>query len=136
MNNKKTETFTIDTYEIKTLKKDADFPKILHKIIVNPLLLNEKEKIYILTCAILLIKKYSKDKRYKAYLEFAYYIILKYSLSFKDYQPLYDFSINLGFYPIAQVLNNLSLITNENISNSLISCQIDRVLKRGRFTET
>lgn len=136
MNNKKTETFTIDTYEIKTLKKDADFPKILHKIIVNPLLLNEKEKIYILTCAILLIKKYSKDKRYKAYLEFAYYIILKYSLSFKDYQPLYDFSINLGFYPIAQVLNNLSLITNENISNSLISCQIDRGFKRGRITET
>ena len=64
------------------------YSDILEKLTVNPQSLTNDEKNYVLTCAIILMRKYEKDKRFKSYVELAYYIILKYSLSFDDFEPL------------------------------------------------
>ena len=120
-------------YSINSIQKYSD---ILKKITINPQLLTEDEKVYILTCAIILIKKYEKDNRYTSFLELAYYIILKYSLYFNDYEPLYDFSVNLGYYPIAQAITLNHLIEFDNISFSLLSIQINKNFKRKNIIET
>lgn len=44
------------------------------------------------------------DIEYKLCIELAYYIIVKYSLVHSDYKPLYDFSINFGYYPISRFI--------------------------------
>lgn len=119
--------------KINSLSLYAD---VLKKLTVKPQSLSDKEKVYILTCAIILIKKYEKDNRYTSYLQLAYYIILKYSLCFDDYEPLYDFSVNIGFYPIAQAITSNNLIKFESISFSLLSTQIDNNFKRGDLIET
>lgn len=89
-----------------------------------------------MACAIILIKKYEKDKRCTLYIELAYYIILKYSLSFEDFEPLYDFSVNMGFYPISQAITEDHFIEFENIAFSLIPNQIRASYLRGNITET
>ncbi|AIF45163.1 DEAD/DEAH box helicase [Virgibacillus sp. SK37] len=92
---------------------------------INTELTNE-EKSYILGCAILFIKHFESDRRYTSYLEFAYYIILKYSISYEDYSPLYDFSINFGFYPIAKDVINYNLLGNQlSLHDSLQELKID-----------
>ncbi len=82
--------------------------------------LSNVEKSFILSCSIIFLKYYEKDKRFSTYLELSYYIILKYSLKFKDYKPLYDFSINIGFLPIANFLLKNNLISNQNFQDNLI----------------
>ena len=67
------------------------FSRCMKKLTLTPAELNHEEKSYILSVAALLIKKYSIDKRYISYVELAYFIILNYSLAFKDYEALYDF---------------------------------------------
>ncbi len=94
-----------------------------------------KEKSQILEIALLFVKLYKTDKRKKSYLEFSYHIVLRYSLLFKDYKPLYDFSISLGLYPIARAIYELDLIDNLGINNFLLDTQIDN-FKHGNIVET
>jgi len=65
----------------------------------------------------------------------AYYIILKYSLSFSDFEPLYDFCVNMGFYPIAQAITSDGLITFNNIS-SILPYQISLQFGKNTLVET
>ena len=112
------------------------YSDIIEKLTVNPQSLTNDEKNYVLTCAIIFMRKYEKDRRYKSYAELAYYIILKYSLSFNDFEPLYDFSVNMGFYPIAQAITSYNLIEFDNISFSLLHHQIGINFKRNTIIET
>lgn len=121
---------------IKQMIKIPVFEDIFKKITINPKELNNQEITYILTCAILLIKEYETDHRHTSLLELAYYIILKYSLSFNDYGPLYDFSINIGFYPISQVITNHKLIEISSITTSLLESNINAKYKRNDIIET
>ena len=91
------------------------FNEVIKKLTLNQKLNNE-ESTYILTCAILLIREYEKDK-IQSYIELAYYIILKYSLIHSDYQPLYDFATNFGFYPISNALIKENLVQISDINN-------------------
>lgn len=122
------ELFRINDIEI--------FSRCMEKLTVNPTELNNEEKNYILTIAALLMKKYSIDKRYISYAELAYFIILNYSLAFKEYDALYDFSISFGLYPISYALTKNSLITFDNISDSLLELQIERKYKRNNIIQT
>ncbi|MFL0081320.1 hypothetical protein, partial [Tenacibaculum maritimum] len=76
--------------------ENVNFKKVLRKLTIEEEL-NEEEKVLILSSALVFLEQYVKDKRYITYLDFAYYLILKYSITYKDYRPLYDFSINMGF---------------------------------------
>lgn len=86
--------------------------------------MDEKEREYLLTIAIIFLKEFDFNKNKGIYLEFAYFIILKYSLIYKDFLPLYDFSVNFGFYPIVSTIveNNLiefNSLINFNLKNGI-----------------
>ncbi len=109
------------------------------KVAIDKLTLEQElsytEKTYILTCAIVLLKHYQKDNRYTAYADFAYYIILKYSTTYEDYYPLYDLSVNFGFYPIAKSILQNNLYTNNVILNSIAEAGIEKY-KNDNYIQT
>ena len=88
--------------------------------------LDEKQKSYLLSCALTFFKYYQADNRKTSFEEFAYYIILKYSVSYNDYKPLYDFSINFGFYPTAKFILDKNLIESTSINDCLISIELEK----------
>lgn len=127
----------MDDYKsINNIKSIPEYFSAMKKLTVNPVDLSEEEKTYLLTCAILLIKKYQKDTQYRSYIELAYYIVLKYSLTFNDYEPLYDFCVNFGFYPVSQAILDQEAIEFDNIPFSLIGQQVLRQFKRDSIIET
>ena len=100
------------------------FNEVIKKLTLNQEL-NCDESTYILTCAILFVHEYEKEK-IQSYIELAYYIILKYSLIHFDYQPLYDFATNFGFYPISNVLIKENLVPTPNINNLITNKKISK----------
>jgi len=115
--------------------KDDFFKTVFEKLTTDSDL-EYSEKSYILACAILFFKHYQKDHRYISYADIAYYIVLKYSLKYKDYLPLYDFSINFGFYPIAKALLDEELVNSNLINNCLHDLQLIRFKKDDDYIET
>jgi len=109
--------------QLTLVSKEEEFSQVFKKLILEEQL-NNKEKTYILTVAILSLRVYQKDKNKKSYLEFGYFIILKYSLTYFDYKPLYDFSADFGFYPITKEILNLNLIEG-NIKDVLTNVQLE-----------
>lgn len=110
---------------LTNINKIDSFNKIMRKLTIKEQLTSE-EKSYILGCAILFLKHYESDRRFKSYLDLAYYIILKYSISYQDYLPLYDFSINFGFYPIAKDIINYNLLEdNLTLNDTLMEIKLD-----------
>ena len=125
-----------DNKIIQSIKSLPYYAEVMELLTINPGLITEEQKTFILTCAIVLIRKYQGDKRCKSYLELAYYIILKYALSFQDYEPLYDFSVNAGFYPVSQAITSEGLIEFDNIEFSLINNLIEKEYRKDTLIET
>ncbi|MES2588662.1 MAG: DEAD/DEAH box helicase [Bacteroidota bacterium] len=109
---------TADLSELKKLSEDKYFNDIFEKLCLNKEL-SFQEKEFILTCALLFFKYYNFDKRLKGYFKIGYYIILKYALNFSDYKPLYEISIQIGFYPIidfiTKIEKNLHNVDSKNL---------------------
>lgn len=122
--------------EFFKVKEIEVFSACMKKLSVNPKELNSEEKDYILSVAVLLMKKYSLDKRYISYAELAYFIVLNYSLTFSDYEPLYDISISLGLYPVSYAITKNKLLEFETIENSLIEFRIEKRFKNNNIIET
>lgn len=97
--------------------------------------LNEDEKEYLLRCAIIFIQKYEQDTKKNSYFELAYYIILKYSITYHDFEPLYDFSFNYGFYPIVDYINREAPLQAESIED-LVKESILKNYKEDNITYT
>ncbi|MED3052122.1 DEAD/DEAH box helicase [Bacillus thuringiensis] len=115
----------VEKSTLTSISKIKEFNEVLRKITMNEQL-KEEEKTYILSCAILFMKHYEADQRFSSYLEFAYYIILKYSVQYEDYMPLYDFAVNFGFYPIAKDIINFKLLGDQlSLNDSLMEVKID-----------
>lgn len=129
-----------DYKNIKSLKNITEFEKIIQKITIYPsdelIKLDEEEKIFLLSSAIILSKSYNLDRRFKSYIEFAYYIILKYSLITNDFIPLYDFTVNFGFYPIAKSLVEKEKIKINSIINYNTHARIEEEFKFNQLIET
>lgn len=96
---------------IKGLKNNKEFVDALETLYLlkagqdkTPNNLSREQAVLLLSSAIVLLRAYELNKSYKSYAELGYDIILKYSLYSRDFEPLYDFSINFGFYPIAILL--------------------------------
>lgn len=88
--------------------------KAYRKLLVGETLSYE-EKSLLLATAICLLKEYDLDKTKKMFFELSYEIIVRYSIFTGDYKPLYDFSINYGFFPIVDYI----LEHNEEFSQSV-----------------
>lgn len=106
--------------ELRKLKRNEVFKKTFEKLCLD-LELNFEEKEYILKCALLFFKKYDSDKRFTSYFKIGYYITLKYSLRYNSYQPLYDISNQLGFYPIIDfILDQNKQLFTANSKNKIV----------------
>lgn len=125
-----------DNKLIQNLRTLPLYNAAMKKLTVAPTQLDEKEKTFLLTVAIILLRKYEKDNRLTSFVELAYSIILKYSLSFNDFAPLYDFSVNIGYYPIAQAITDFEQIQIDNIASAIIPTLIDDDYKRESIIET
>ena len=120
--------------KLTSLKNIELFERSIRKLNLNQEL-TEDEKEYLLTSAIILTKEYELNNVYSGYLELAYYIILKYSINYNDYKPLYDFSINFGYYPISNIINKLELIELNSINDIIIKNGINN-FKKNEIVET
>jgi len=107
------------------INRNPIFKTVIEKLTIG-VDLKYDEIIYILTCAILFLKHYQKDNRYTSYADFSYYIILKYSLDYNDYAPLYDFSVNFGFYPVAKAILKERLSNSNLVNNCFVDIKLDK----------
>lgn len=119
---------------IATINKNEYFREIVKKVTIGESL-KDKEKEYILAVALIFLKYYNRDKKFRSYLEFAYYIILKYSITYEDYKPLYDFSVEFGFFPIAKAILEHELIPNLKINDILVELEIEK-FKQDDYMQT
>ncbi len=120
---------------LKHIGKIPEFNDVVRKLTINETLTSQ-EKSFILGAAILLIKHYHSDKRHTSFLDFAYYIVLKYSLKYADYKPLFDISINIGFYPIANDIIKYELLPLEHFDDTIIYSSISHFKNEDDFIET
>jgi superfamily II DNA/RNA helicase len=111
------------------------FKDIIKKLTIDYELSNS-EKSYILSVALIFLEFYKKDKRYKSYREFAYYIILKYSLKYSDYKPLFDFSTAIGFFPISKEIIDKNLIEIKSINELLVNEVLETYKIQDKYIET
>ena len=63
---------------IQNIKTLSFYQTAMEKLTVNPSLLNDDEKTFLLTVAVILLRKYASDHRYTSFVELAHYIILRY----------------------------------------------------------
>lgn len=125
-----------DNKLIQDLKALPFYHSAMEKLTVSPDRLDENEKSFLLTVAIILLRKYERDRRLTSFVELGYSIILKYSLFFGDYAPLYDFSVNIGYYPIAQAITEFKQLQFSDIAASVIPTLINEGFKHDNLIET
>jgi multisubunit Na+/H+ antiporter MnhF subunit len=110
--------------------------KLIFEKLTTRVVLSYDEKSYILATAILFLKHYEKNNRFKTYADISYYIILKYSVFYEDYIPLYDFSLNFGFYPIVKSLTSNNLYKEEDFIDYMIDIRLDEFKNPNEYYET
>lgn len=108
--------------------EDTYFNKIIKKLTLKEDLTVD-ENSYILSLSLLFSDEYVKTEK-PAYFEFAYYLVLNYSLNTKDFAPLFNFSFNNGFYPIAK---SILLKNNESIINLLKNTEISKYVTKDKI---
>lgn len=92
-----------------------NFKDLYLRLIKKDKNISDKDKIYLLTLAILFVN--SKNENVK---KLGYKIILKYSNLFEDYIPLYDVAINLNYIPICHFIEKCLNILTILIINLII----------------
>ncbi len=79
---------------------------------------------YLLSCAVIFLEEYRKDKRKNLYFEIAYFIVLKSAINNGEYEPLLDVSSNFGLYPISNYITKNNLFTISASSEFSLSYQL------------
>lgn len=127
MNSREKSTLT-------NMNKEEEFSDAIRKLTLNESL-TDSEANYILSAALIFLKEHVKEKSNKAYFEFGYYIVLKYSIIHEDYRPIYDVALNYGFYPIVKFIHENSLLSFISVLNSIYEISMDQYSTEG-YTET
>lgn len=96
MDTKSKTTFT------QLANEDNYFCEVIKKMTIEENL-RDSEFSYILSMSIIFSDEYKLNKN-SGFFEFAYYLVLYYSLKTGNFSPLLDFSINNGFYPITKCI--------------------------------
>lgn len=126
-----------DQTKVANLNKRIDsLSEVIERLFVSDRTLEAKDKQFLLSIAILLLRKFQKDPEYQTCFEFAYCIILKYSILFQDWEPLYDFALNFGFYPIAESIASNLDIPEKGITNEIIEIATQSLFFDGTKTLT
>ena len=61
---------------------------------------------------------------------------MKYSLINNDYKPLYDISLQIGFYPISEFILSNNLLDEQNFHESIINYEIRKLYNNSNYIET
>ena len=117
------------------LKNNAYFIQCFRKLTLSQDL-DFEESQYLLSSAIIFFRYYDNDRRYKGYFNIAYYIILKYSLLKNDYKPLYDISLQIGFYPISNFILKNNFLNEETLHEAIINLEISKRYSKNNYIET
>lgn len=99
--------------DLKFLKNNDFFCQSFKKLVVNENI-DANTTEFLLGCAYLFIKEFSKDNRLTIFFEIAYFISLKIAILKKDYNSLLDISSNLGLYPISKHIIDKDLLNNKD----------------------
>lgn len=110
--------------QIKKLKDIDTFQTIIRKLTIG-VQLEYDELSFILSVSIIFLQEYQKDKRRIAYFDFSYFVILKVALINKLYQPLFDLSLNVGFYPINRFIFEKKLIESLSLESIKNDVEVD-----------
>lgn len=111
------------------------FKTIFKKLMITPKELTYPECSFLLSAALILIQYYD-TKQIKIYFDLAYYIILKYSITFNDYRPLYELSLNMGLYSVSSYVYGNKLINEDNLTINLIEEEIKSIYRKNNLTLT
>ncbi|HAS8317963.1 TPA: DEAD/DEAH box helicase [Vibrio vulnificus] len=107
------------------LKDDDKFLSSMKKMSLN-IPLDTSEMEYLLSCAVIFLEEYRKDKRKNLYFEIAYFIVLKSAINNGEYEPLLDVSSNFGLYPISNYITKNNLFTISASSEFSLSYQLHK----------
>lgn len=116
------------------LKDDENLNELIKRFSLDEEMTDD-EYTYLLSCSILFLKEYERDKRRSTYFEFSYFIILTYSLKTENYTPLFDLTTNFGFYPVSKYIIDNNLVPQDQLQSRFIDQQLDR-FKHNDITET
>ncbi|MBP5698797.1 MAG: DEAD/DEAH box helicase, partial [Alphaproteobacteria bacterium] len=95
--------------------KSKEFFDLYKEFMINEKIeLNEQQKSYLLSLAIIFLNQ--QDINLK---KLGYRIIVRYTTIYKDYIPLYETSITLGFIPVTKLIEKI-VIANNNPTFSMI----------------
>lgn len=87
---------------LRDIKNNNDFVNVYKKLLTNSTELFYTDKLCLLKAAIIFINSDNNN-----IVNLGYRIILKYSNYSKDYIPLYDIAINLGYIPICKAIERM-----------------------------
>lgn len=126
---------SVEKRQLSTLKNNEEFISCFKKLIFNNQITFEEAQ-FILSASLIFFRYYNNDKRLRGYFNIAYYIILKYSLVNNDYRPLYDISLQIGFYPISEFILTNNLLDEQYLHESIINSEIRRLYNNSNYIET
>jgi len=126
---------SLEKRHLSTLKNNKEFIKCFKKLLFNNQLTYEESQ-FILSASIIFFRYYNNDKRLRGHFNIAYYIVLKYSLVNNDYRPLYDISLQIGFYPISEFILTNNLLDEQYLHECLINNEIRRLYNNSNYIET
>ncbi|MFK7780366.1 MAG: DEAD/DEAH box helicase [Candidatus Gracilibacteria bacterium] len=114
----------IEKTSLTAINKVPLFKEVVEKLTLD-IDLNDEEKTYILSCAIMFLRQYENNRTHTSYIELAYYLILKYTFKYDDFEPLYDISTNFGLYPISNHIIKNNLLENINVDDMVIKFNLE-----------
>lgn len=117
--------------QLSNLSRNQVLNRLLKRLYSNDMTMTDEEKELLLSSAIVIFNIYNSDRRYRSYFKLAYHIVLKYSLLYGDYKPLYDISAQIGFFPICNAINRNQLYKLVNI-NEVINHKMIEIKYRNR----
>ncbi|WP_270622003.1 DEAD/DEAH box helicase [Weissella viridescens] len=92
-----------------------------------------KEAEYLYAIAITLINEYNNNPEMSMYVEFAYSIIARTSFKINEFNALFDFSVNYGYYPIAREISRKKFQDKQTISQFISDAKMDEYQIEGRM---
>ena len=126
---------SIENLTIRKLRNsltDSDFEEAYNKLLLNARQALEPSDVRLLFKLALLFLNYGDYSLAKL----GYRIILRYSNLFKDYQPLYDVSINKGYIPVSRFIETAHFDTeaiSQRFFNLFNSAFKDNFLQNGVY---
>jgi hypothetical protein len=111
--------------QLKSLKASEGFSHFL-ELLYNKQDLDIQDAEYLYSVALLFIEEFNKYTERKYYIEYSYTIILITALKTKNYNALYDFAINYGFYPIAKKISELKLLPTKSLFNIISEACVEQ----------